>query len=278
MDTILQGLLDLAGVSAAMVFDGGGHVVGHRAHAVYDRNLCEQVCNALNKAVDSVQLQQDDWESISAQFADGRLLLRKVAASGGRKHVLVVVADATLNQSFATVAIRVAANKLKAALDGVAPGASGSAMGSQAAAFGSGFHPPPPAASQARAAGSGIHPLVATGSGIHVSVAPGSGVHPPPSSSALANSGLSWSKTSNVGISGISVADPASSAFLSRCVKELARHVGPISKVYVQEAVRKLSPEAHFALPLGGQLVEELAVQIEDPKDRAQFKKAIEKA
>ena len=39
MDTILQELLDLAGVGAAMVFDGTGHLAGHRGRAVYDRPL-----------------------------------------------------------------------------------------------------------------------------------------------------------------------------------------------------------------------------------------------
>jgi hypothetical protein len=75
-------------------------------------------------------------------------------------------------------------------------------------------------------------------------------------------------------VSGVSVADPASGSFLSRCAKELARHVGPISKVYVQEAVRRVVPDAPFSLARARELVDDLAGQIEDPDDRAAFRKA----
>jgi len=172
---------------------------------------------------------------------------------GGPRHVLAVVADATLNASFATVALRVAANKVKGAIEG---GSSQPAAGSQ---------PLPPSGSAAS-----------------------SSAHPGDSRPVLANTGLSWTKSSNIGSSvggassssvggssSISVADPASSAFLTRCAKDLARHVGPISKVYVQEAVRRVSPDAPFSLALARQIVDDLSAQIEDPKDRALFRKAV---
>jgi len=94
----------------------------------------------------------------------------------------------------------------------------------------------------------------------------------------LANTGLSWTKGSSagssVGGSGFGVADPASAAFVSRCAKALARHVGPMAKVYVQEALRRVSPDAPFTLAHARQLVDDVATQIEDPKDRAQFRSA----
>jgi len=93
----------------------------------------------------------------------------------------------------------------------------------------------------------------------------------------LTNSGLSWSKISSVGLSRIAVADPASAAFLSRCAKELARCVGPIAKVYVEESVRRISPDNPFALAIAGALVEDLAGQVEDPEERAKFRKVLEK-
>ena len=247
MDTILQGLLDLPGVSASMVLDDGGRLVGHRGRAVYDRALCEQLGAGLTKALDTVQLQQEDWESLTAQFADGVLLVRRLSAPGGRVHVLAVVADATLNASFATVAIRVAVNKLRKALDGGAGAAPGATP-----------HP---------AAGATPHPAAGS-SAIPVSVS---------DSRPALDSGLSWSRTSSVGLSRVAVADPASGAFLSRCAKELARHVGPIAKVYVEEAVRRVCPDAPFALPRARDLVEDLAGQIEDPDDGARFRKAFEK-
>jgi predicted regulator of Ras-like GTPase activity (Roadblock/LC7/MglB family) len=254
MDAILQGLMELAGVRATMVLDGTGQVVAHRGHSVYDRGVCEQVGTTVTKAIESIQLQQDDWETITAQFADGRLLVRRVGArADGPRLVLAVVADATLNASFATVALRVAANKVKGMIEG-------------------GSSQPPASGSQPLGAAPTVSSSILT---------------PSDSRPVLANTGLSWSKSSNLGsqaggsgggLSGVAVADPASSAFLARCAKELARHVGPIAKVYVQEAARRVSPEAPFSITASRQLVDDLAGQIEDAKDRAQFRKvALEK-
>ncbi len=243
MEAILQTLMDLPGVTAAMVFDNAGQLLGHRGHSIYDRALCEQVSGALVRAVDAVQLQQEDWETVTAQFQDGRLLLRRVAAAGGRTQVLAVVADATLNPSFATVAIRVAAGKLRKLFEG----GSASSPGSSSSQLGASPHP---------------------------------GGSQPPSDSrpVLANSGLSWSKTSSsIGFSKVQVADPAAGAFLARCAKALAQAVGPIAKVYVEEAVRRITPEAPFAMAHAPSLVEDLAAQIEDPVDRKQFKTAVTK-
>ena len=240
MEAILQTLMDLGGVTAAMVFDGAGQLLGHRGHAIYDRALCEQVGASLVKAIDAVQLQQEDWETLTAQFQDGKLLLRRIGAADGRSRVLAVVADANLNASFATVAIRVAAGKLRKLLDGGA--SSSSLLGSS----------PAPAPGQ-----------------------PSSESRP-----SLANSGVTWAKGtgSSVGLSKVQVADPAAGAFLGRCAKALAHAVGPIAKVYVEEAVRRVSPDAAFGLAHAAPLVEDLANQIEDPADRKQFKAALAKS
>ncbi len=243
METILQSVLDVAGVGAALVFDGGGRLVCHRGHSIYDRALCEQLSTTLSKAVDTIQLQQEDWESVAARYDDGKLLLRNLGAARAGPHVLAVVADATLNLSFATVAIRVATNKLRKALESGAPPSVLAAV--------------PPAAASALLAGS----------------------RPGDSRPALASSsGLSWSQASGVGLSRIAVADPASSAYLSRSAKELARHVGPMAKVYVEEAVRRVAPDVPFSLSLVAKLLDDLAGQIEDADGRTQFRKALEKA
>jgi predicted regulator of Ras-like GTPase activity (Roadblock/LC7/MglB family) len=252
MDNILQSILDVAGVGAALVVDGGGALVAHRGRAVYDRALCEGLAPLVVKAADAVQLQQEDWEAISAQYADGKLLIRNLGPSGDRTYLLVIVADATLNPSFATVAIRVAANKLKKVL----AGGSASGVGSSVL---SGSGSPPPAA-----AGSSPPPVPA----------------PAPSDSAvLSSTGVSWSKGSgsSVGLSRVQAADPASGAFLSRCAKELARHVGPMAKVYVEEAVRRVAGDQPFAMSHGPKLLDDLSGQIEDADDRAQFRRAIQK-
>jgi hypothetical protein len=245
METILQSLMELAGVSAVLVFDSAGQLLGHRGHSVYDQALCQSVSGALAKALDAIQLQQEDWETVTAQYADGKLVLRRVIA-GDQTNVLAVVADGTLNASFATVALRVAAGKLKRFLEGGPASSSAVNLGSSAA----GAARPGPGGSQAG---------------------------PADSKPNLANSGLSWSKISNVGLSRVAVADPASGAFLTRCAKELAQYVGPISKVYVEEGVRRVSPDAPFALSHSKALVDDLAAQIEDAGDRTKFQKALAK-
>ncbi len=260
METILQAILDVTGVSAALFFDGAGRLVCHRGHAIYDRALCEQLSGTLVKTIDTVELQQEDWETISARYADGKLLLRKVVAGAAGRHVLAVVADTTLNASFATVAIRVAANKLRKALGG---GGASSMLAGTAPPSASQVPPPLP---------SGSSPLP-PGSSPHLPA----GSRPGDSGPVLASSGLSWSQASSVGLSRVAVADPASSAFLSRAAKGLARHVGPMAKVYVEESVRRVSPEAPFSLALGAKLLEDLAAQIEDPDDRESFRKAFAK-
>jgi predicted regulator of Ras-like GTPase activity (Roadblock/LC7/MglB family) len=247
MEPILQSLMDLGGVTAALVFDSGGQLLGHRGHAVYDQAICAQVSATLAKALDAVQLQQDDWETVTAHYADGKIVLRKVVAAQ-QTNVLAVVADGSLNASFATVALRVAAGKLKKLVEG-GPGSS-SVVGPSGSSV-SGSRPGPgPGQSQA---------------------APGD------SRPNLANSGLSWSKISSTGLSRIAVADPASSAYLVRCAKELAQYVGPISKVYVEEAVRRISPDAAFSTAQAKALVDDLAAQIEDADDRGKFLKALSK-
>lgn len=243
MDTILQGVMELGGVGAAFVLDAGGWVLAHRGAGRHERPPEAAVTGAVLKAVDAVQLQQEDWEWITAQYADGRLLLRNLGVRAGRAHVLAVVADARLNTSFATVAIRVAGAKLIQILEGGGV--------------------PAPSASRV---GPAVPPATAAASS-----SPGTDSRP-----ALASSGLSWSKISTVGLSRVPVADPASAAFLGRCAKELARHVGPIAKVYVEEAARRVSPEAPFGLASAAALIDDLAAQIEDDADRTRFRYRIE--
>lgn len=100
-----------------------------------------------------------------------------------------------------------------------------------------------------------------------------------PADSRPALPGQSWAKGSgsSVGLSKVQAADPAAGAFLGRCAKALAQAVGPIAKVYVEEAVRRVSPDAPFALASAAPLVEDLASQIEDRADRKQFRAALAK-
>lgn len=262
MEASLQSLLDLAGVNAAIVYDGAGRLVAQRGKAVYDRALCEQVGGPLSRAVDSIQLQHEDWEAVTARFADGTIMMRNLGDVGGTTYVLAVVADATLNPAFAAVAVRVAATKLRKLLGAAA--ASGG-MSALPTSLGSSVGPPGPGGSQVGGRGPGSSQVFPPGP--H----PAAGSRP-----VLANSGLSWSRTGASAFSSVAAADPAAAAFLGRCSKELARHVGPMAKVYVEEAVRRQCADATFTLAHAPALVEELAGQIEDAKERAGFLKALE--
>ena len=249
METILQGLVDMAGVNAAVLFDGAGRLLAHRGRSVYDQALCGQVGGPLARAIDSLQLQHQDWESASAHFADGTLLLRRLDTASAGPCVLALVADATLNPAFATVAIRVSSGKLKRALDGgassvVAPGPA-SSLGSLPA-----IPPTPgPGSSQVGAAASGSRP-------------------------GLASSGLTWSRT---GSGSATAADQPAASFLTLCSHELARHVGPMARIFVEEAVRKVCADLPFSLAASRALVDELAARIEDADDRLSFRAALKK-
>lgn len=261
MENILQGLHELEGVHGAIVADGSGQLVAYRSHSMYDANLQQQVSRAIASAVDSVKLIQEDWESINAQFSEGKLLIRNLTpSSSGQSFTLTLIADARLNPSFATVAIRVAIGKLKAVLQ------SGSNTGALNV---SNF------ANKSNAvAGNGFSSAAAGSSAGSIGKQP---------HTEVANSGLSWSgigsaSTASASGSGVEVADAASSTVLTTCTKALAKHVGPMAKLFVKEAVRKLCPDRPFSKDMAGALVSEIAKNISNPAEAAQFQSALMKS
>lgn len=248
LEPILQGLRDVEGVQGAMIVDHTAAVIAHRAHAIYDLAVLQQVARSVVSSVDSVQLMQDDWDMLTAHFGEGKLLLRslRTATAEPRRYVLVVIADATLNMAFLGVALRVVAAKLVAELE-VSPGASPAASS----------HAAVPVA--ITSGSTGRYPIV------------------DPSRSELAKTGLSWSGVnpgSGVGSSAVSVADSASSTFLSACTKALAASIGPMAKVFAKEAVRKVCGERAFSCADGPALIAHLAAAIDDGDDRARFQRA----
>lgn len=269
METTLQGLLELAGVNAAMVYDGAGRLMAQRGRSVYDRALCEQVGGPLARAVDAIQLQHQDWEAVTARFADGTVVLRNLGEVAGAGYLLAVVADATMNPAFAAVAIRVAATKLRKLLGG------GASMAALPTSLGSSVGPGPggsqlgPGGSQVGPGGSQVGPGPGGSQALHGH--PAAGSRP-----VLASSGLSWSRTGGSAFSAVAAADPAAGAWLVLAAKELARHVGPMAKIYVEEAVRRLCPDSTFTLAQAPALVQELAGQVEEAADRAAFVKALQ--
>lgn len=241
LEPILQGLRDVEGVQGAMVVDHTAVVIAHRAHTIYDLAVLQQVARSVVNSVDSVQLIQDDWDLLTAHFGEGKLLLRslRTATAKPKRYILAVIADATLNTAFLGVALRVAATKLVAELEATPAGAA--------------------------------VPIALSGSS--------SGRHPISDQSrpGLVQTGLSWSGVnsgSGVGSSDVSVSDSASSTFLSACTKALAASIGPMAKVFVKEAVRKVCGERAFSRADGPALIAHLAATIDDTDDRAMFQRA----
>jgi predicted regulator of Ras-like GTPase activity (Roadblock/LC7/MglB family) len=249
LESILQGLREVEGVQGAMIVDPGAAVLAHRAHSIYDLPVLQQVARSVVNSIDSVQLIQDDWDMLTAHFGDGKLLLRSLRTGGGkpRRYILAVIADASLNTAFLGVALRVAASKLLVELE-----SGSSASGSQVSQV-----MPVPVASSSYV--SGRMPIVEQ------------------SRPEVARSGISWSGVSSgsgVGGSDIAVADSASSTYLSACTKALAASVGPMAKVFVKEAVRRVCGERPFSRADGPALVAQLAAAIDDSDDRASFQRA----
>ncbi len=234
--------------------DTPGNILGYRCHAVYDLGLLQQVSKNVMSAVDSVKLIQPEWDAITAQYAEGKLLIRNLSdKSAGRGATLTVIADSRLNVSFAGVAVRVAVSKLKSILDGSAGAA-------------------PFSAAQASA----IHAPVSLGSS---SLSASQGL-PKGVGAEVASSGLSWSGlagSSSMSTSGVSVTDAASSEFLTACTKALAKSVGPMAKIYVKDAVRKLCADRPFSKDFAVELVAELANHINKPNEATQFRQLLQK-
>lgn len=260
MDTILQTLQDLEGVNGAIVADGRGQILSYKAHAMYDLALLQQVSHATVTAIDSVKLLHEDWESVTAQFAEGKLLIRNIGSPGrtkGSDLTLSLIADMRLNAQFAGVAIRVAVGKIRAFLEagGVeAPAiASPSSSAKMPVAAPSGGWPSPPG-------------LAASNPSIHQQRT---------SAPEIANSGLSWSGgASSMSSSTIATVDAASAAVLASCTKALARSVGPMAKRYVKEAVIRICADRPFSKDQVGALVGELEKYLNNPADATQFRRA----
>ncbi len=247
IEPILQSLRDVEGVQGALIVDPSASVLAHNAHAMYDVAVLQQVARAVVNSVDSIQLVQDDWDMLNAHFGDGQLVLRSLRASGDRRYVLAVIADASLNVAFLGVALRVASGKLMAELESSASAASSMSI-PIAIAGGTGRIPKSDISEPTRG-----HLLWSgTDTGVHRHAGPGSGL----------------------GNSEVVVTDASSQAFLSLCARALAVSVGPMAKVFVKEAVREVCGDRPFAPPDGPALVAHLARLIDDPDDRAAFVRA----
>jgi len=261
MDAILQGIKNLDGMLGALVLGPSGQLVGYKVNPVYDLGMVEQVAAAVATTLDSLVLAQEDWDSVTATFADGRLILRNLTVNGAPPpsglRALIVIAESRVNLSFAGVAIRVAVGKLK----NLQPAGASPQMAASTPAL----------SSQVFGSSSNLGAAVVHSQSTSIA-------HSQPQlNSDLGATGLSWSGASgsSLAASGVSVTDAASAAYLTTCTKALARSLGPMAKAFVKDAIRKQWPGRAFSLDLGPQLVAELERHIEDPTDRVQFRKAV---
>lgn len=266
MENILQSLHQLEGVHGAIIVDSSGRLIAHRSHSMYDENLQQQVARVISSAIDSVKLIHEDWDAITAQFSDGKLLIRNLSGGGNSpSYTLALIADARLNPSFAGVAIRVAIGKLKPLL---ASGTNTATLNASQLTSGVGVAVSAPSPT-VLAASAPVAPRPAS-----------TGFTQKQPVAEVATSGLSWSGfgSSAASGSGVEVADPASSAVLTSCTKALARHVGPMAKLFVKEAVKKLFQGRPFSKNDAVTLVAEIAKHIDDANDAAQFQKTLLKS
>ena len=259
LEEVLDTLRELDGVEAAIVVDHAGAILAqlaNRSLAIRDASRLQRVARAMASSADAARLLQDDWELLVTDFGDRKLVLRSFPFAGVRPRsgVLAVIGDAALNLAFLAVALRVAASKLRTELEAV-PAAS--VVEAPAAAAPAVLTGPPVSSIAARL------PL------------------PPPPGSDLVDAGLTWSGTApsaagaGSSLTGdVGVSDPASSTFLSACTRALGASVGPMAKVYVKEAVRRICGERPFSRADGVALIAQLAAGIDDTEDRALFERA----
>jgi hypothetical protein len=284
VEPILQSIRELQGVTAVFVFNGTGQVLGYQGVAIYDGETLSDVSKTLVKAVESVQLQMADWDTVTTSFEDGKLILRHLGSGAdGTPNVLAVVAEAALNAPFVAVALRVAVQKLKKQLDGSARPGSTPNLPSAPPPSQPAFVPPqplypPPQAVQPQAPGSS--PALAKMTPPQLRSVPQSApvLSQPPPPQQVSSTGTTWSGFgSGTGSSSIEVVDQAAALYLTKVSRELARYVGPMSKIYVKEAARRVSPSAPFSIQQAKALLEDLGAHLDKPADRVAFVKAVEK-
>ncbi len=297
IDSVFKNLMEQPGIHASMVLNAAGQLIAHRGDALYDQALLESVSASLSRALDSVDLLHADWDELQVQYGDGMLMLRDLGSlpQGGRA-TLAVVADTSLNRSFATVAMRVVVQKLKQALAGggdlsqLAATSSSSMLGELPAGAaasltpGQAHQPPLGGASHngfSHPAGTSGYNAAQPGGGSQLGGAPAPRLDPTnpfrgPNQSAV-GSGLAWSGVENNRSSGlgVAVADDESLQLLSTVAKNMAPFVGPMAKVFVKEAVLRVCQDVPFSRERLPAVLKALESQIEDPSDCQQFRYSI---
>jgi hypothetical protein len=132
MDAVLLSLLAVEGVTAIVVADRTGQVLASRAKADFDAVAIDEVGRTAMASLDSVENLYPDWESVTARFAEGQIILRHLGTAGAPSaaaKTLAVVADKRFQGLAAQAALTKAVAELKAlaARPAVTPPQRGSA-------------------------------------------------------------------------------------------------------------------------------------------------------
>jgi hypothetical protein len=98
------------------------------------------------------------------------------------------------------------------------------------------------------------------------------GVHQSEMASSLSWSGGGTNRSSGI---GVAVRDEEALRLLTTLTKSLAPFVGPMAKVFVKDAVRRVCPDVPFSRERVGEVLQVLQAQIEDPSDCHEFMSSI---
>ena len=261
----LEELCAMQGVNGAFLLSDEGELIAYSAPAIYDGDTLSQAAKKLSRATESLSVQHSDWDTLVAHFEDSKLFVLKA-----EKFTLCVIADDTLNLPFLNVALKVAKNKIDKKMSKRSQGENtASAYAGYPSRFSEAHRSQTP--SQAASLGSGSVEYSGSDAGFQSNLAgSGAGIQD--------TSGMLWSGIGGTGMqtSAVSVADESSSAMLTKITNALAVFVGPMAKVFVKEAVRKICPTEPFNMGYLQQLLAELEQQhISDPEDLKEFRDEI---
>ncbi|MBU0552751.1 roadblock/LC7 domain-containing protein [Myxococcota bacterium] len=241
---ILKSLYEVEGVRSAALIRLNGELLGHQSHAIYDNDVIINASKFLVQALESFELQNENWEEFNAEFEDGWVIVRKF-----KEAFLVIITEDSIKLNFVSVAIRIAAKKIINALESGYDGAS-----------------------MAQSAPSISHNTLSQPQTIQHS-------QPEPtvsmSASALSSSGLNWSGlgSSQIGQSMISVSNQESSTFLTKCTDQLKKSMGPIARVIVKKAVRRISRGEPFSQKHFDLLINDLTQEIPNKAAQDEFRR-----
>ncbi len=245
IEMIMDSLYEVKGVRAAAIVDNNGSIMFYKSHNIYDSEVFTHAGKAIIKTIESFELQSEEWSEFQALFEDGRLIVKRFD-----QMLLVTLVEVDTQLNFINVAIRVASKKIERLIK-----KHGIQVLNQQIQNGKNLSQTP----ENPAIYSTTSPVIS-----------------PTATTELSSSGLAWS---GIGVSGINsqvqVLTQHDSEILSECSKKLGRYVGPMARILVKKAVKRVSKGSTFSRKHLPMLIEELALEISNPQMRITFKNSL---